>query len=315
MNSLKSLIGLLILTVTPICAFSQTYSLVTSTSTYDTLANATLMDESSPDTLLGYPVYRAIPIGFTFTFQGMDFDSVRVGEDGYVNFAKSDTSRFWISVYDCDMQDFQNDPLLSPILYTTEGNVGNRIFKVEYRNFGFNDDPESDDYANAQLWLYESCNAFEVRIGTSSINSPVFWTGYDAPVIGYGNYTPFAVMYLQGDPAAPVLQSGFDTLLDSPPAVNTKYNFSACNTGTYDLDASPDFVLYPNPSNGDVYIHSNGTVWTYYRVLNELGQIVLERELSFNTPEIFFNLPKAGLYFIQLRDSNGQLHSGKLIRL
>ncbi|MDO5655921.1 MAG: hypothetical protein Q4G27_07255 [Flavobacteriaceae bacterium] len=62
---------------------------------------------------------------------------------------------------------------LSPISYVLEGEIGTRIFKMQYSNIGFREDIEanniSTDFANFQLWLYESTNIIEVHFGESLI--------------------------------------------------------------------------------------------------------------------------------------------------
>lgn len=94
---------------------------------------------------------------------------------------------------------------LSPISYQTTGTAPNRIFKLEFQNAGFYDDPSLNEYVNFQVWIYETSNIVEMHFGSSSVsqfdnysllgNGPVFGMIQDADL---DNGTSGMIYYLDG---------------------------------------------------------------------------------------------------------------------
>lgn len=73
----------------------------------------------------------------------------------------------------------------SPITYTTVGTTPNRIFKLQFDNAGFGDDPGLTDYVNFQFWIYETTNIIEYHFGSSSISPTEDYFGTGAgPLLG-----------------------------------------------------------------------------------------------------------------------------------
>ena len=101
----------------------------------------------------------------------------------------------------------------SPIRYKVTGPVGNRIFKSEFFNAGFDQQLQTSgvmtDSVNLQVWFYEDSGAVELRYGPSLITDP----SYFDPVnfVGYGQDldTNFSgkIYVLNGNPAAPTVQA------------------------------------------------------------------------------------------------------------
>jgi hypothetical protein len=62
---------------------------------------------------------------------------------------------------------------------------------------------------------------------------------------------------------------------------------------------SEDIMLYPNPTNGIIYLKTQGTKWTNCKVYNSMGQKVMEQN-SLNTSEIDLTALKNGCYLVLL---------------
>lgn len=60
------------------------------------------------------------------------------------------------------------------IAYELTGTAGNRIFKVEYKNMGRNNDATDNDTLNYQIWLHEADNAIEYRAGYNNVPDTMF---------------------------------------------------------------------------------------------------------------------------------------------
>jgi hypothetical protein len=93
------------------------------------------------------------------------------------------------------------------IAHTTEGNAGNRIFKIEYHNMGFNDDTTHNDSASYQIWFYEN-GVIEFLYGPSSVrNSASWYDGETGPAVYMGSWDTIneTVIGLSGNPNNPTL--------------------------------------------------------------------------------------------------------------
>lgn len=239
-------------------SISQTYVVSTSIDTYQQLSGTSMVDESNPDSINISPIYKAVPIGFNFKLRNVIFDSISLSENGFAVFRKADTNRLSISLFEGDLFNFQGTPSLSPINYITTGSTGNRIFKCEYVNSGFTNDPENDDFINVQLWLYEACSDFEIRVGNNSINSNVFWGANNTPFIGIASYEDNYVSSLIGGPTSPTLQIAPPIgYVDSIPYEGLVYHFSNCFLEVDHIKNENRISVFPNPSKDILHINLN----------------------------------------------------------
>ena len=101
------------------------------------------------------------------------------------------------------------DPSL--IRYETIGDVGSRIFKIEYANVGFFIEQDahqtSDMFANMQIWIHEATTCIEYHYGPSMITDeelildgePGFIAGLIATTIdgfGYGDVEYLSLIHI-----------------------------------------------------------------------------------------------------------------------
>lgn len=127
----------------------------------------------------------------------------------------------------------------SPISYKTEGQPGSRIFKMEWENAGFFEDPSGTAFTNLQVWLYEGSNDVELRFGPTQLNDQAVFSDFSGPLIGFIDQYSLAtdlfqnLYYLTGSAEQPNVQSvtiaNADTLfhtLDQVPDSGTVYRFS-----------------------------------------------------------------------------------------
>lgn len=258
---------------------AQQYDVSYELASYVLLDTSYLLNESNFQTdFWDSKVYDNIPIGFSYEIGGEVFDSLMVAETGYVEFNSNGDDSKYIYMFNCPLEDFNNVAHLSPIIYYTLGSPGNKVFICEFVKKGFVNDTEKNDYVGFQLWLYENCNDFEVRIAYSSIESSeldLFYPGFSSPIIGYGNSIGLSVL-LQGDCTSPQLQqisSSFNSLSSLPPS-GSVYHFTKCANGI--SESNPiDFSVQPNPTNGTLVLKcDNMKKIEMFQITNMQGQIL-----------------------------------------
>jgi hypothetical protein len=299
MNLRICLFSVLLICSTNLC-WSQAYTVSYDTAAYLSLSTFDIVDESNPELdASSNELYNSIPIGFTFEIEGESFDSLMVAESGYVRFRSSGLDRSYISMFECQLEDFNGSPAASPIVYYTEGLPGNQIFKCEFINKGFVNDFEKNDFVHFQLWLYENCNDFEVRIGDPTIEMSeldLFYNNNPAPVIGYGNSQAAIYYELSGVYSLPQLLPAAGNSLSSVPPHGTVYNYTKC-TADISETSSIDITIAPNPTEGLIVI--SGAELSRIDIVNMQGQIIISHLVQgVETLEIDLSKFENGIYLI-----------------
>ena len=144
--------------------------------------------------------------------------------------------------FGADLIDRGNESGLSqsPISYKTEGQPGSRIFKMEWKNAGFFEDPSGTAFTNLQVWLYEGSNDIELHFGPTQLNDQDVFSDLSGPMIGFIDQFFVAngglfqnLYYLTGSVDQPTFQSitlaSVDTLqqtLNGAPDSGLVYRFS-----------------------------------------------------------------------------------------
>lgn len=148
----------------------------------------------------------------------------------------------------------------SGIYYKTEGEEGERIFKMEWKNIPYFQDNATISF---QAWLHEKDRSITYLIGDqknasdSLINTKTF--------IGILNNTNEAgfgeeSFFLTGDVYAPTLEKGLTyqdepTALSRAPERGTKYTISyQKSSSTQNVKENIDVSIYPNPASSYVSV-------------------------------------------------------------
>ncbi|WP_165851326.1 T9SS type A sorting domain-containing protein [Brumimicrobium aurantiacum] len=291
-----------------IFTFAQSYTVETSTDQYTPLVSSNSLSIIPSDTVphvfgsdttfLTY--YNKIPIGFDYNLLNGTFDSLRLAQDGYALFQEMNTNKCYISMFDSDLSDTTHG-FNSKLNYLTEGTAGNRIMKVQYANFGFVEDHEFDDTVNFQLWLYEECGDFEVRIGPNSINSNVFWNNNLSPFIGIGDYTNHNKTYLSGDPNSPDFID--DQTMNDIPSEGMVYRFSRCSVETEKYGKEENVNIYPNPFSSTLNLKGIKDQ-TEYSILHIDGRIA-KSGIVFNERIVNLDKLSKGSYILRIKSEDG----------
>lgn len=135
--------------------------------TYTNLVGGTVLGAATNDDT-GFP---GLPIGFTFTFNGVDYTTFSAQSNGFIALGGAISSSYTAistgtsnNVICALNGDLQGNTTTGQLSYLTEGTAPNQVLTVEwksYRHFG----AAGDDY-NFQIKLYESTNIVEVHYGS-----------------------------------------------------------------------------------------------------------------------------------------------------
>jgi hypothetical protein len=279
---------------------AQTYGYVTTSATYTDLTNSTSINNGQvwddPDT--------SIAVGFTYQLFGNNYDSLYFGLG--VGASLTPTKNLMsnplpiIFLSSADIIDRgENSPnqvSLSPISYRTEGTVGSRIFKLEYKNAGFFDElysgsGTSTQFINMQLWIYESSGDIEYHFGPSNVTQPS---------LVYDSVGAVHALIPNLDYLNQVISTN-SILLEGPADNPTPFKDSTLR------------VVTGTPSNGTVYRFINGGSVSVKELVKNADQLTFE---LFPNPVVDFitmNLEVTDLIsnVISIYNTNGQLVSIK----
>jgi len=117
-----------------------------------------------------------------------------------------------------------------------------------------------------------------------------------------------------------ILQSS-DNYSEPPVKLRTQYgygipdfNLALANGLSVEAFSKNDFVVYPNPTSDSISVTlPSGFEAETLTIFNVLGQKVLEKKISTQSPTISLNSLNSGMYFYNI-ESNGFSKSGKIIK-
>jgi len=304
---------------------SQSYGFTKTTANYTAITNSISINNG---VIWDDPDY-SIPTGFTYQLFGSSYDSIYmgVGLGGYIVPSK-DLSRLpmpLILLTSADLVDrgelSSNNISLSPLSYSTSGNVGSRIFKLQYNNAGFYNDIYtnqglSTDYINMQMWIYESNGNIEYHFGASNVTQP--FLDYDGSGPSHGlspsidiptaklSNNSILLTGLANSPNA-VIDSTYIKVNGTPPN-GTVYRF--INGGTVSVKEllqsnQINLAIYPNPTTQAVSmnIDQNDLISNIVSIYNMNGQLVSIKEYQSNIEVSELN---NGTYFLEVFTKEGR---------
>ncbi|MBL8015788.1 MAG: hypothetical protein JNK43_00835, partial [Ignavibacteria bacterium] len=113
----------------------NTYTFTQTTGTYTPIVGTALGTSSNDD-----EIFTAIPIGFTFVYDGTSYTTVGISNNGYLKFGGAPTNSYTnvLSTQTTTYAGFHTDLIgngaTSSLQYTTTGTAPNRIFVVQWTN-------------------------------------------------------------------------------------------------------------------------------------------------------------------------------------
>lgn len=284
-----------------------------------------------------------IPIGFNFKWalNNKTSDSLVVDTYGIFSFKDDYDFTFLMPIrgivpFYADMADLtlNGGSVPSPISYVTTGAVGSRICKVEYRNAGFYDDATAADYANFQLWLYETSNRIEFRYGPSLItDAQTDFIGDDGPRIGLyykatldvntPDYIVDTCSYVSGNAttAANVYSTTSVSYFNSSTMVFTgvpdsgqvfQYAPAGTSNGINEINQAFSSVsVFPTHFAESIFLtHDNQLIAAELRDMN--GRLLMSEKNASALHKLTVGELPAGIYMLTLTNKNHQQKTYKL---
>ncbi|MEZ4884481.1 MAG: T9SS type A sorting domain-containing protein [Chitinophagales bacterium] len=310
----------------------------------DSTISTTAFYNKSWDDVVPIEYFIFASIGFNFEIAGKKFDSIAIdysgilefytncgldeGEDKEYSYAPS------LYAFHADMDDLNElwddideIPPGSRIHYLTEGEVGNRIFKIEWHKAGFWASVSDEEYISFQVWLHEASQIIEFRYGEKYIEDTADaakWFVVDGPIIGI-NYSTDCTDYftledlenkfvLTTDYTNPIIKtvSSFSDLYAQTlppmvlPANRAVYQFEPSIVAIEEtLDSSP-IKVYPTIVEKSLKIETslNFLNKNSLSIYNCLGQRILQKPLVTKNAEIDVSNFPEGYYILSVENIN-----------
>jgi hypothetical protein len=182
---------------------------------------------------------------------------------------------------------------LSPIDYEIEGDPGQLVLKIQWKNAGFvqwYSTSDTSDFVDFQVWLFEEDNHLEIHSGNSSTDPGTY--GYPeatsdpdpGPSIKFEFDTCLNMLCLTGPADLP----SYDfynlcipnyTFIDGTPSAGITYNIYPLPTGIFP-ENSPGMVVFPNPATDRIMvtIQSRDIIPDKIKVIDLYGRVCISLE-------------------------------------
>jgi len=209
---------------------ATTYVFRVGTGTYTPVndASATRLTSVEADEVLS----ATQNIGFTFSYEGVNYTQFKMGSNGFISFNTSGTSA--LSSNNLSTSNTTSRPIIAPLwddhdgratgsvsraLYEVTGTAPNRVLTVEWRNWEWNY-LSSTPVISFQVKLYETTNVieFHYRSESGSVSS-------GSASIGIGSATGTAYLNLTSVAVPAVSSSTTTNTISTKPATGTIYRF------------------------------------------------------------------------------------------
>ena len=164
-NSIQKYLLLLIFSFVALSAWAvvSEYSFTTTQATYTEISGGTVLGSVTNDN----ETFNAIPLGFVFTYNGVDYSNVSVACNGFVvmgdvavtsnvpiSSTTAGTSNNLVAGLSRDIKSRDNGELM----YLLSGTAPNRIFTVQWKNYRRVPTTTINDILNFQIQLHENGN-------------------------------------------------------------------------------------------------------------------------------------------------------------
>ena len=173
-SNMQRLSLLLIFLVVAFAAWADLsdYSFTQSTSTYNEITGGTVLGTNEND----QESFNAIPLGFTFTYNDVEYTEISVQNDGFIAFgstvaqsnlaiSSADGTNNVAAAFNRDLKS-RDDGSLS---YVLTGTAPNRVFTIQWKNYRRVPTSATNDVINFQIQLKENGNAISYHYGNMSL--------------------------------------------------------------------------------------------------------------------------------------------------
>lgn len=253
------------LLVSMFCFFTveAQYSISVESTTYAELpAEATKMATDTSLTILDLPfetkIGKELIKKLEFSYAAEFWGFAGFAEDGQAERQFVIPFNSFSTIYYSEIKDYAD----AGIYYLTEGDAGDRIFKMEWRNIPTL--AESETKFSFQAWLHEKDNAITFLMG--DVVNPVDSLVTTTTLIGIlNNLSEVSIgqesFLLTGDPQNPTMETGISyqnppTGLQTAPASGTMYkiNYKSSSSTKAFPNYSGKINVFPNPAKEKIAV-------------------------------------------------------------
>ncbi len=298
------------------------YTFTKTTGTYSNLTGTISINEGE----LWDDFEGVISIGFDFDLFDTTIDSLffGIGVGGLVSTAIDENfeTDLLIVPFEADLIDRGDlsGTSISPISYKLDGQVGNRILKLEWKNAGFYSEGDElgtlNDFVNFQLWLYEGSNNIEMRYGPNKITNPsINYASESGPIVGLTDYGFSNTFLLSGNPSNPIVTDSLVFLTGTPPN-GTIYKFSKMVSSTNNDNQKVAAKISPNPFHVSGVINlKNRNLKNGVLKITDINGRLVKTMTNLQSDEITIQRDNLvnGVYFYTLTDKTKFIESGKFM--
>lgn len=319
MKKITFLLSTLSVSLTSIAQQSENYyNFTQSTSTYADLVTPTSINNG---TVWQYDGFGPFNISFPVEVFGVEFNQFYFDDDTF--YLGNEGSEDMMAVVDpltayiCD-RGLIDDTSISPLSYKTEGTIGSRIFKIEVKNAGLEDEEFFDGttnlFLNYQIWFYENDKSIEYRYGATNItetNKLEYMEDLWLPVLAMQNNASGNVAYLDGNltevnynEEAINEETDLESFgLNGVVTANTVYRFSQNPLSIKDME-KVSFSMFPNPVNSVLNLTFTDPMTKTYHIYDMAGRLVIKGNVNnMQSAEINTSSLKEGSYILRIGSS------------
>lgn len=284
-----------------------------------------------------------IPLGFDFKLYGKSNDTIIISDGTtltFDNMQKDSVTSFASAMFE-DLCDASYDPRkneegkpggTSNIVYTTEGETGKRICKIEVKDAAFYNEKlknkeNTGSRVSFQVWLYEEDNSIEFRFGDIHISEPFenLFNGPNGFMSGLVNQLNSNTLnaessnFLSGNSSQPEMVSLSNTLSEAvslPVEKGLVYRFTYVRkTSEPSVKKQPEnnLFMYPNPAKDKLFFSHVPEELIGSRVIfyDALGKEIFTTNLSHM---LDISHLSSGVYYVDVcNKENTSVVSRKLI--
>ena len=262
-----------------------------------------------------------VTLPFTFSFNKAGHGSVKVYADGYIMLGQN-----IIAPLKCNLKDRYtiNTGYHNPISWAIKGTAPNRIAMFEWDLAGIAGGG-LQDYASAQVWLYETSNNIEFYYGSDKYTTTNLWQNSAQPLegveVGLAYYNPvtsdYNTFYSNGSPSSPSFapatgvtsNSRFVLMSNSTTWAGTKYTITRTANGME--DPVPAFASYFNASAKTISVNGDLVKGAHVKLYDMTGKDCTtyyspENQLTIDAANI-----KTGIYLLAI-ENKGLISTKKI---
>ncbi|MFN4082055.1 MAG: T9SS type A sorting domain-containing protein [Bacteroidia bacterium] len=252
---------------------------------------------------------RMLPLPFTFNFFGVNYTSTWISKAGGITFFHPQSFLanriYFFNTYYTEKS--KKAPFVSSITVNTIASGADSIFKIQYKNVGFERSKDTSGYANFQLWLYKNSNVFEIHFGDIKADSTAWLNPYGA-YVGIGKDEQSILVLLGGPSQNPKWMLHRDTMLLNIPAPNTIYRFTPISTSIeVQNKIMPNIIIYPNPAINEFLVQTDLKL-NLLEIYNLNGQMVKKINVLIDDNKFDISELKKGIYLIKIYTINGNYY-------